>query len=100
MFSKKYEGYYYFLPIIFASEAKASEYKFEIVVHERALDANKVELAVKFLGNPLSIDLKKKELDMFGTSEQLMDKIRMRSNTKASFSLSFQISKFKKVASY
>jgi len=93
VFPKKSEGYYYFLPIIFASDAKASEYEFEIVVHERGLDVHDSKLAVKFLGNPLSIDLEKKKLDMFGTSEQLVDQIRIRSNTGASFSLSFKISK-------
>ena len=93
VFPKKSEGYYYFLPIIFASEAKASEYTFEIVVHERGLDVHDSKLAVKFLGNPLSIDVEKKKLDVFCTSEQLVDQIRIRSNTGASFSLSFKISK-------
>ena len=74
-------GSLHYLPIIFASDAKASEYTFEIVVHERGLDVHDSKLAVKFLGNPLPIDLKKKELDVFCSSEQLVDRIRMTSNT-------------------
>ena len=59
VFTKKSEGHYYILPTIFASEAKATEFKFEIVVHER------VRVSCQVSGLSSSIDMKKRSWTCF-----------------------------------
>ena len=88
-------GQIYFVLVMFASEAECSKYEFEMIVHERGSWALDSVMSVKFCGNPLSIDLKKEDLKLFGTMERLMTKIVKKSINENSFSLSFKISKKK-----
>eukprot|EP00092_Neocalanus_flemingeri_P016317 GFUD01017662.1.p1 GENE.GFUD01017662.1~~GFUD01017662.1.p1 ORF type:complete len:421 (-),score=98.59 GFUD01017662.1:52-1314(-) len=90
VFPVKLEGQYYAVIVMFASEAKCLEYKFELIVHDRNSEALDSLTAVRFQGNPLSIDLKKEGLRFYGIYGKLMSKILENSSM---FSLSFKISK-------
>jgi len=88
----KSKGQFFFVIVMFASEFECSKYKFEMIVHESEKKTFESEDAVKFQGSPLSIDVKKEELKLYGSSEQLMSKILRKSTDKNSFGLSFKIS--------
>ena len=93
-------GQYFFVMVMFLSEAECSKYEFEMIVHEQGSWALDSVMSVKFCGNPLSIDLKKEDLNLFGTSEQLMNKIMKKSiennaSDNSAFALSFKIFKKK-----
>eukprot|EP00092_Neocalanus_flemingeri_P016316 GFUD01017661.1.p1 GENE.GFUD01017661.1~~GFUD01017661.1.p1 ORF type:complete len:368 (-),score=75.11 GFUD01017661.1:52-1155(-) len=90
VFPVKLEGQYYAVIVMFASEAKCSEYKFEMIIHDLNSEAVGSLTAVKFQGNPLSIDEKKEGLRLYGIYGKLMSKILENSSM---FSLSFKISK-------
>jgi len=87
------EGHYYFVPVMLASEEICSQFKVEMVVHEREVEASDSRMSVKFQGNPLSIDTKQSDLKLFGTSEQLMKKIQKLDGDCSVFSLSFKVAK-------
>ena len=93
VFPLKSQGQIYFVVVMFASEAECSKYKFEMIAHEVGFEALDSEMSVKYQGKPLSIDVNKKDLNLFGTSEQFMDKILNNRSKKGSFSLSVKISK-------
>jgi len=94
VFPYKSRGQYYFVIVMFASETECAKYKFELIVHPtrqvRDLDS---EDTVKFQGSPLSIDLKKEDLNIFSASEQSMSSIMKKSSDKSRFWLSFKITK-------
>jgi len=94
VFPTKYWGQYYFVIVMFASEAECAKYRFEMIIHPvqepRDLDSKD---NVKFQGSPLSIDLKKKELNLYSASEQSMSLIQKKSIDNPSFCLSFKITK-------
>ena len=48
-------------------------------------------MTARFDGEPLSIDLKKKDLNLFGTSEKLIAKLLEKSKNKDQFDMSFRI---------
>ena len=71
---------------MFASESECSKFKFEMIVHEHGKDASDSENTVKFSGSPLSIDVKKEELFLYGASDRLMAKM-----LESTVSFSFKI---------
>jgi len=88
----KSKGQFFFVIVMFASESTCSKYKFEMIVHEGEKKGFESKEAVKFQGSPLSIDVKKEELELYGCSEQLMSKILKKSINGKGFGLSFKIS--------
>ena len=77
---------------MFNSEEECSKYEVEMIVHERGSEVTDSAMAVKFYGNPLSIDLKKEEQKLYSTGEKMMTKI-VKKSIDGAFSLSFKISK-------
>ena len=92
VFPLRSEGQYYFVPIMLASEDVCSRFKVEMIVHQREAEVSDSKISVKFQGNPLSIDYKKSDFKLFGTSEQLMKKIQRQVGDFSVFSLSFKVS--------
>ena len=95
VFPSKSDGQFYFVLVMFASESKCSQFKFEMVVHDRDSDASDSNRAVKFQGSPISVDVKKEDLNLYATSEKLMTKILKTKPVVSrvhTFSLSFKIS--------
>merc|ERR1719318_2206389 len=92
------QGNYYFVPVLLASEEECSQYKLEMIVHDRESEAMDSKMSVKFQGNPLSIDTEKSDFKLFGTSEQMIKKIQKMKDFNCfvdSFSLSFKVSREK-----
>jgi len=83
---------FFFLIVMFNSEEECSKYEVEMIVHERGSEVTDSAMAVKFYGNPLSIDLKKEEQKLYSTGEKMMTKI-VKKSIDGAFSLSFKISK-------
>ena len=71
----KSEGLVYFMIVMLASESKCSKFKFEMIVHDRWSNAFNSTITVKFTGTPLSIDVKKEDLKLYGPNEHLMKTI-------------------------
>jgi len=92
VFPKVVRGQFYFVVLMFASEMECSKYKFEIVIHEREKDIENSGMIVRFEGCPLSIDITKEEMNLYGTSSQFMKKLMCKSSKNA-FTLSFKMSK-------
>ena len=90
-------GQFYFVIVMFASEKVCSKYNFEMYFHEHGSEALESEVSVKFRGSPFSIDAKKTDLNMYGTSERLMTELLKKSVDENAFSLSFKISKKEKI---
>lgn len=94
VFPRKLEGHYTFVIIMFGSKTECSKFKFEMIVHESWARAGESEMAVKYQGNPLSIDRNENQINFFEASEQFMDKLMSKSSDDVcQFSLSFKISK-------
>ena len=93
VFPMKSGGQFYFSVIMFASETECSKYEFEMIIHEKESEALDSVTAVKFCGNPLSIDLKKEEQKLYSIGQQLMTKIVNKSIDGNAFSLSFKLLK-------
>ena len=89
---KVVKGQFYFVVLMFASEMECFKYKFEIVIHEREKDIENSEMIVRLEGCPLSIDITKEEMNLYGTSSQFMKKLMCKSSENA-FTLSFKIYK-------
>jgi len=75
VFPLKSEGLVYFMIVMLASSSKCSEFTFEMIVHDRWSDAFSSTVTVKFTGTPLSIDVKKEDLKLYGPNEHLMKTI-------------------------
>jgi len=93
VFPNKCGGQFYIQVVMFADKNECSKFRFEVVVHEEGTTVSDSRLAVRFDGEPLSIDLKKGDLNLFGTSEKLMVKLLEKSKNKTMFNLSFKILK-------
>ena len=94
-FPTKIEGQFYFVPVMTTSENECQQYKIEIVVHERQMEAGfpGPGLCARFQGSPLSIDAEKKDQKLYGTNEALVTKIMSKWIHKNSFSLSFKMAR-------
>ena len=93
IFPIKSGGQFYFSMVMFASETECSKYEFEMIVHEKGVEALDSEMSVKFRGTPISIDIKKEEQKLYSTGAELMKKIVKKSNEENTFSVAFKISK-------
>jgi len=91
----KSKGFYYFMLIMGATESECTNYEVEMVVHDDDTLAEDVDakVAVKFFGTPLSIDMKRNDFKLFGTTAQLVKKIVKMSENKDAFRLSFKLVK-------
>lgn len=78
------DEHYYFVIIMFGSEAECSKFKFEMIVHEHGVDPLESEDSFRFCGSPLSIDAEKEDLNVYGVSERLMKKM-LQKNVSFSF---------------
>ena len=93
IFPKKFDGQFYFVPVLAASKTECLEYKIEMVVHEHNSEPQESELSVRFQGSPLSVDDPKISQKMYGTTDQLMNGIMEKSGSKNAFNLSFKLSR-------
>jgi hypothetical protein len=95
VYPRKREGRYYFVIVMFSSEADCSKYTVELEVHEftRRIQES-YKRSHKFCGNPISIDVEKSQLDFFGISERSMTQIfNMSEDKSTSFTIMFNITK-------
>ena len=74
-----------------ANEAECSKYTFEMIVHEDGSEPLDSQMSVRFRGNPLSINGKKEDWNLYGTNVKLMAKL-VKGVDKSSIRLSFRIS--------
>ena len=94
IFPSAVNGHFYFVILMFGSQADCAKFKFEMCVHSRDSKADDSVNAVKFHGCPLSVDVKEEDMKLYGGSEQLMAKIFKNS---VSFSISFKLAKIENV---
>ena len=94
IFPSAVNGHFYFVILMFGSQADCAKFKFEMCVHSRDSKADDSVNAVKFHGCPLSVDVKEEDMKLYGGSEQLMDKILKNSGT---FRISFKLAKIENV---
>jgi len=91
VFPNKCGGQFYIQVVMLAVQNQCSKFRFEVVVHEEGTTVSDSRMTARFDGEPLSIDLKKKDLNLFGTSEKLIAKLLEKSKTKNKFNMSFRI---------
>ena len=75
-----------------ATETECSKYRIEMIIHQREAEALESKVSARFQGNLISIDEKKKCMELYGTNQRLMKKILKNEGEKYKFSLSFKIS--------
>jgi len=93
VFPVKSEGQFFFVIVMFASEIECSKFKFEMIVHVSGRPLDPKTEPIKFQGSPLSIDVKKEDLNYYCCSGRFMAKLMKESTLGNSFSLSFKILK-------
>ena len=93
VFPRKVKGHFFFIIVMFASEIECSKFKFEMIVHVHGRPLDPESEPIKFQGSPLSIDVKKEDLNYYCCSDRFMAKLLTSSNPGNHFSLSFKISK-------
>ena len=92
VFPKKSKGQFDFVIVMFASKSDCSRYKFEmkcLPLVAGVLDDE--QTSVRYQGIPLSIDLEKKDLNVFVASGIFMDEVIKASSTMGHFKLAFKI---------
>ena len=75
-----------------ATETECSKYRIEMIIHQREAEALESKVSARFQGNLISIDEKKKCMELYGTNQRLMKKILKKEGEKYKFSFSFKIS--------
>ena len=75
VFLLKLDGHFYFVPVMLNSENECSKYRIEMIIHEREAEALESKVSARFQGNLISIDEKKKCMELYGTNQRLMKKI-------------------------
>lgn len=95
VFPTKLDGRFYIMIVMFGTPSECFKYRVELEVHEYTEKNIKPrKISFKCSGNPISIDLDKKELDALAISERYLRRIVERSEDKTpSFCVSFSVSK-------
>ena len=91
---RRSERHFYFMVVMFATEVECSKFKFEMIIHNCDSEPSESDMtAVKFQGKPFSIDVNKRDLNLFCTSELLLNNLVKSSVNKIAFSVSYKLSK-------